>query len=77
MSQPIQYFAEYKVRQVTRYIVTRFQEDGRAASSTQFGEFDNPRSANAVAEALGSTEPNAIISLHGAGDPVGIGQPIA
>lgn len=47
---------EYKVRPVTRYIVTR-HESGKAASgyfgsSTQIGEYPNGSSADVVADAL-------------------------
>ena len=40
---------EYKVRPVTRYVVTRFES---GAGSAQQGEFDNADSAHAVAYAL-------------------------
>lgn len=49
---------EYRVRPVTRYLVTRFHgeesEDGRSASggSSCMGEFDNQKSAALVAGAL-------------------------
>lgn len=43
---------EYKVRPVTRYIVTRFTRSGGAAGCEQKGEFDNESNARAVAYAL-------------------------
>lgn len=46
-------FIEYRVRPVTRYIVTRFwNEDGVVGGSSQHGEFDNHTTAYAVAYAL-------------------------
>lgn len=63
-------YAEYKVRPVTRYVVTRFKDDGISASSSQLGEFDNVGAANRVAMALAGAEKDSIVSLHGAGDPV-------
>lgn len=54
---------EYRVRPVTRYIVTRFQseisDDGRSGStagSSQHGEFDNFDTAYAVGYALAKAE---------------------
>lgn len=43
---------EYRVRPVTRYIVTRYEEDGRGAGSDPKGEFDNYETAYAVGYAL-------------------------
>lgn len=45
---------EYRVRSVTRYVVTRFHEDasGGTGSSDPKGEFDNYETAYAVAYAL-------------------------
>ncbi len=43
---------EYRIVPVTRFIVTRFRQDGKAGSSSQHGEFDNPDTAYAVAYAL-------------------------
>lgn len=43
---------EYKVRPVTRYVVTRFERTGESGSSGQQGEFDNAGTAFAVAYAL-------------------------
>ena len=53
---------EYRVRPVTRFIVTRYETerpvDGRASngSSTQHGEFDNEDTAYAVGYALAKAE---------------------
>lgn len=52
---------QYKVKPVTRYIVTRYEgfgdeHSGRAATET-CGEFDNYRKANIVCQALAKTEP--------------------
>lgn len=43
---------EYKVRPVTRFIVTKFVQDGKAALSEGCGEFGNERQANRIAAAL-------------------------
>jgi hypothetical protein len=43
---------EYKVRPVTRYVVTRYEQRGAAGGSEQQGEFDNAETAHAVAYAL-------------------------
>lgn len=45
---------EYKVRPVTRYVVTRYQESasGQIGGSSQCGEYDNPDVAHEVACAL-------------------------
>lgn len=43
---------EYKVRPVTRYVVTRFESDGDCGNSTQRGEYDGARVAHEVAYAL-------------------------
>jgi hypothetical protein len=49
---------EYRVRPVTRYIVTRYEEGdgGRSGASTSHGEFDNPIMAFEVAYALCKAE---------------------
>lgn len=43
---------EYKVRPVKRFIVTRFESDGKSASSTQIGEYQNGNDADLVADAM-------------------------
>lgn len=43
---------EYKVRPVTRYIVTRFESTDTSGSTEQRGEFDNEMTAYQVAYAL-------------------------
>jgi hypothetical protein len=44
---------EFRVRPVTRYIVTRFENDGNGAcGGSGHGEFDNYETAHAVAYAL-------------------------
>lgn len=43
---------EYKVRPITRYIVTRYEEGETNGSSSQHGTFDNPTTAHLVAYAL-------------------------
>lgn len=50
---------EYKVRPVTRYVVTRFESDG--GSSTQRGEFDSAQVAHEVAYALCKTEHEQLV----------------
>ena len=51
---------EFRVRPVTRYIVTRFiklrGEKGTMCGSSTRGEFDNAAEANEVALALGDSE---------------------
>lgn len=44
---------EYRVRKVTRYILTRYEEsveegDVHLAGSEEYGEFDNPQTADRV-----------------------------
>lgn len=43
---------EYKVRPVTRYIVTRFEDEDNLGSSTSCGEFDQEEAALRVGFAL-------------------------
>lgn len=43
---------EYKVRPVTRYVVTRYEATGKASTCGPHGEFDNAATAHAVAYAL-------------------------
>lgn len=49
---------EYKVRKVTKYIVTRYEEsdEGTTGSSTQHGEFDREEVAMAVGSALAQAD---------------------
>lgn len=49
---------EYKVRKVTKFIVTRYEENdsGNVGSSTQHGEFDNEETAYAVGYALAQAD---------------------
>tara|TARA_R110000751_G_scaffold307812_1_gene431841 strand:- start:27036 stop:27485 length:450 start_codon:yes stop_codon:yes gene_type:complete len=49
---------EYRVRPVTRYVVTRFEEsdDGRTGGCDTRGEFDNERVAHEVAYSLCKVE---------------------
>ena len=56
---------EYRVRPVTRYIVTRYHEesddDGSCgAGNSVYGEFDSIRFANRVAVALAGQEPESV-----------------
>jgi hypothetical protein len=50
---------EYKVRTVTRYIVTRYEGGPNGASSTQKGEYENGEIAHEVAYALCKSEHEA------------------
>ena len=43
---------EYRVREVTRYVVTRYYESGKIKSSATRGEFENLHTAQQVAFAL-------------------------
>lgn len=49
---------EYRVRETTRYFVTRYDEgdEGRSGSSSTFGEYDNADTAFAVGYALCKAE---------------------
>lgn len=48
---------EYRVREVTRYYVTRFEDDGKGrAGSSSFGEYGNPETAYEVGYALCKAE---------------------
>lgn len=49
---------EYKVREVTRYVVTRYEcsDDGRSACCVSKGEFDNGDVAYQVGYALAKQE---------------------
>jgi hypothetical protein len=50
---------EYKVRAVTRYVVTRYESDpeGGSGSVITFGEFDNGDYASRVCQALTAADP--------------------
>lgn len=56
---------EYKIRPVTRYIVTRYYANDRGSGSEVKGEFDNADIAHEVAYALCKDE------HEGLGYPVG------
>lgn len=43
---------EYKVRPITRFIITRYEQEGNGASSIQVGEFVSEDGAALVAKAL-------------------------
>lgn len=47
---------EYRVKPVTRYIITRFQEDKHGSEVGSMGEYDNGNIAYQVAYALCSAE---------------------
>jgi hypothetical protein len=47
---------EYKVRPVTRYIVTRFESDGESGGSEVCGEFDREENAMRVGFALAKND---------------------
>lgn len=42
--------SEFRVRPVTRYIVTHYTEKGRSASVDQIGEYPNEKQAELVAK---------------------------
>lgn len=50
---------EYRVRPVTRYIITRYESTENVGSVGTVGEFTNVRSANRICEALAATEGGA------------------
>jgi hypothetical protein len=43
---------EYRVKPVTRYVITRYEKDGKGSSVSTRGEYDNPDVAWEVAYAL-------------------------
>jgi hypothetical protein len=47
---------EYRVRPVTRFIVTKFESSENSAASTSHGEFDNYDTAYAVGYALANAD---------------------
>lgn len=47
---------EYRVRPVTRYIVTRYEKNEGGGSCTQKGEFQNEELASEIAKALARPE---------------------
>lgn len=47
---------EFKVRPVSRFIVTRYEADGKSASCGTVGEFDSHRKALDVAHAMAAYE---------------------
>lgn len=47
---------EYRVRPVTRYIVTRFYDDGATSGSSVKGEYDSEEVAYQVGYALAKAE---------------------
>jgi len=47
---------EYKVRPVTRYVVTKYTQSSQSTSSENLGEFPNVGRANMVAHSLAETE---------------------
>jgi hypothetical protein len=47
---------EYRVRPVTRYVVTRFQREGTSGASSTLGEYDNQQVAHEVAYAVAKAE---------------------
>lgn len=50
---------EYRVRPVTRYIITRYESSERVGSVGTVGEFPNVSTANRICEALAATESGA------------------
>lgn len=66
---------EYRVRPVTRYIVTRFESEQVAnglgcAGSSSFGEYDNEGQANKVMQALLIQEENSRRNCRIVGDGI-------
>lgn len=50
MSEPVK--VEYRIRPVTRYILTKYEATENTGGSEQVGEYDNPDVAYAVGYAL-------------------------
>lgn len=64
-------FIEYRVRPVTRYIVTRYSRagGGRLCGSEGYGEYDNEPTALEVMMALAQQEENPnVVFVGGDGD---------
>lgn len=66
---------EYRVRPVTRYIVTRFEHEvhesgSRRGGSSTFGEYDNEGQANKVMQALLIQEENSHRNCRIVGDGI-------
>jgi hypothetical protein len=53
---PMKELIEYRVRPVTRYVVTRFEQTPNTGGSSMHGEFDNADTAYAVGYALAKAE---------------------
>lgn len=54
---------EYRVRPVTRFIITRYHKDDHGAASEPIGFFESAWSANMVAKALHGGEPGSLCFL--------------
>lgn len=66
---------EYRVRPVTRYIITRFEHDPHvigacSSGSSAFGEYDNEGHANKVMQALLIQEENSHSNCRIVGDGI-------
>lgn len=66
---------QFNVRPVTRYIVTRYQQDGQSGSCSECGEFSNQAQAVTVGQSLAAYNGAEYIGPampepgHIAGDP--------
>lgn len=54
---------EYRVRAVTRYVITRYEETGNTGSIETIEIFDSNEVANKVCSALHLSEPGSICKL--------------
>jgi hypothetical protein len=69
---------EYRVRAVTRYVVTHYvgEDDGNgrlSGRSSQYGEFPNIQQADAVARALHAANPGStFVTIEDRREPMGI-----
>lgn len=60
---------EYRVRKVSRFIITRYEESGNGGNIKTWELFENNTLANEVACALGISEPGASVVLYDQPEP--------
>lgn len=65
---------EYRVRPVTRFIITRYEALERTGTLTTIGEFDSNIDANCCAGALHLTEPGSLCELYDKPEPTGLNE---
>jgi len=60
---------EYRVRKVSRFVITRYEEAGNGGSIKTWELFENNTLANEVACALAITEPGSSVVLFDQPEP--------